>query len=69
MLISVFAIVHNFITLLFFIAFEDLMQKYIYCLIVIGLLSFIIITNFVYANGETLSSLFVNNTLNKINEL
>lgn len=35
----------------------------------IGLLSFIMITNFVYVNGETPSSLFVNNTLNKINEL
>ena len=45
------------------------MQKYVYCLIMIGLLSFIMITNFVYVNGETPSSLFVNNTLNKINEL
>ena len=44
------------------------MQKYVYCLIMIGLVSFIMITNFVYINGET-PSLFVNNTLNKINEL
>jgi hypothetical protein len=35
----------------------------------IGFLSFVMITNFVYINGETPSSLFVNNTLNKINEL
>ena len=35
----------------------------------IGFLSFVMITNFVYINGETPSSLFVNNMLNKINEL
>ena len=45
------------------------MQKYVYCLIMIELLSFIMITNFVYVNGEIPLSLFVNNTLNKINEL
>lgn len=35
----------------------------------IGLLSFIMITNIVYVNGENPSSFFVNHTLNKINEL
>lgn len=45
------------------------MQKYIYCLIITGLFSFITITNFVYVNGETTLSLIVNNTINKIIEL
>ena len=71
---SVFAMVHNsfhnFITLLFSIVFENIMQKYIYYLVIIGFLSFVMTTNFVYINGEeTPSSLFVNNTLNQIKEL
>jgi hypothetical protein len=45
------------------------MQKYIYCLIITGILSFITITNFLYVNGETPSGLIVNDTINKINEL
>lgn len=45
------------------------MQKYIYCLIIIEILSFITITNFLYVNGETPSGLIVNDTINKINEL
>jgi hypothetical protein len=46
-----------------------MMQKYIYCLIITGIFSFSTIINFAYANGETPSSLIVNNTINKINEL
>jgi hypothetical protein len=45
------------------------MQKYIYCLIITGIFSFIQITNFVYVIGEVPSSLNVNNTINKIIEL
>ena len=45
------------------------MQKYIYCLIITGIFSFSTIINFAYVNGETSSSLIVNNTINKINEL
>ena len=45
------------------------MQKYIYCLIITGIFSFITIINFVYVNGEMSDTPFVNNTINKINEL
>jgi len=45
------------------------MQKYIYCLIITGILSFITITNFLYVNGETPLALIVNDTIKKINEL
>ncbi len=45
------------------------MQKYIYCLIITGIFSFLTITSFVYVNGETTLSLIVNNTINKIIEL
>lgn len=47
-----------------------IMQKYIYCLIIMGIFSFSIIINSKYINGETPSHIFVNNTIiNKINEL
>ena len=59
----------NILTLLFFIALENNMQKYIYCLIITGILSFITITNFLYVNGETPLALIVNDTIKKINEL
>jgi hypothetical protein len=59
----------NIITLLFFIAFENNTQKYIYCFIITEILSFITITNFLYVNGETPSTLIVNDTINKISEL
>jgi hypothetical protein len=45
------------------------MQKYFYYFIIIGFFSLNIAVNFVYVNGETPSVLFVNNTINKINEL
>ena len=44
------------------------MQKFIYCLLITGIFSFITIINFAYINGETSSYFIVNNTINKINE-
>jgi hypothetical protein len=46
------------------------MQKNTYYFITIGIFSLLsIIINFVYVNGEIPETLFVNNTINKINEL
>ena len=45
------------------------MQKYIHCLVITGIFSFSMILNFGYANQETSSSIIVNNTINRINEL
>ena len=55
-------------TLLFFMAFKIIMQKYNYYFIILGFFSLNIIINFVYGNGEITQTL-VNNTINKINEL
>ena len=46
------------------------MQKNTYYFIITGIFSFLsIIINFVYVNGEMSETSFVNNTINKINEL
>jgi hypothetical protein len=46
------------------------MQKNTYYFIIAGFFSLLsIIINFVYVNGEMSETLFVNNTINKINEL
>ncbi len=46
------------------------MQKNTYYFIIIGIFSLLsIIINFVYVNGEMSETSFVNNTINKINEL
>ncbi len=50
-------------------AFGNIMQKHTYYFIITGFFSLNIIINFVYVNGETPQTLFVNNTINKINEL
>ena len=48
---------------------EIIMQKHTYYFLIIGLFSLNLIINFGYGNGETTQTLFINNTINKINEL
>jgi hypothetical protein len=50
-------------------AFGNSMQKHTYYFIITGFFSLNIIINFAYVNGEAAQTLFVNNTINKINEL
>lgn len=45
------------------------MQKNTYYFIITGIFSLSLIINFVYVNGEMSETSFVNNTINKINEL
>ena len=45
------------------------MHKHSYYFIIIGFFSLNLIINFAYGNGEITQTLFINNTINKINEL
>ena len=48
---------------------KNIMPKYIFSIIIVGFFSLYTYINFPYVNGENVSSLFLNSTISKINEL